>query len=310
MTFDEDAGPSHEPYLEPVLDLMTTRRNECVLAAEVVGGGPLAERLGMDEARRGIERCMNRVERVIESNTGRVLQEEPGRICVAFERCDLAVQAACEMLDRVSSLPPLSGVRLAIRVGLHYGGLDQGEAPFGEAAIVAHQLMEEARSSEALATGGVVMLLTPATRHFAGAGSHRSLVLDGVEWPVYTLGPKVGTTTSVPPASRLAQRLRVKHQQDVHILEELRPVLLLGRELGNDIVVIDPRASRQHARIERRREGFVLVDQSTNGTYVAVEGETERCVKHSEQLLTGQGRIGCGFSAGDIERDLIFFEVF
>ena len=74
------------------------------------------------------------------------------------------------------------------------------------------------------------------------------------------------------PAALITPRLRLKHQNDVLMLEEARPIILLGREQGNDIVIIDPRASRQHARIERRREGFVLVDQSTNGTFVA-DGE-------------------------------------
>lgn len=93
------------------------------------------------------------------------------------------------------------------------------------------------------------------------------------------------------------------------IVEELRPIILLGREQGNDVVIIDPRASRQHARVERRRDGFVLVDQSTNGTYVANGDDPEQCARKSEIVLTGQGRIGCGFSANDIERDLVFFEV-
>jgi predicted component of type VI protein secretion system len=34
-------------------------------------------------------------------------------------------------------------------------------------------------------------------------------------------------------------------------------------------------ASRMHARIERRRDKFVLVDQSSNGTYVRIDGEPE-----------------------------------
>ena len=34
------------------------------------------------------------------------------------------------------------------------------------------------------------------------------------------------------------------------------------RELGNDIVIADRRSSRTHARIERRRDKFVLLDMS------------------------------------------------
>lgn len=86
-------------------------------------------------------------------------------------------------------------------------------------------------------------------------------------------------------------------------------MLLLGRELGNDIVIMDPRASRQHARIERRREGFTLIDESTNGTFVSIEGGGERLVRQERMVLSGPGRLGCGFSADEIERDLVFFDL-
>jgi hypothetical protein len=126
---------------------------------------------------------------------------------------------------------------------------------------------------------------------------------------VYALGQRVGTVTSIPAMLRLSQRLRLRHQQDVLFAEEQRPVILLGRELGNDVVIMDPRASRQHARIERRRDGFVLVDTSTNGTYVSTEPGQEACVRSSEMKLVGPGRIGFGYSANDIARDLVFFEL-
>ena len=101
----------------------------------------------------------------------------------------------------------------------------------------------------------------------------------------------------------------LKHQQNILVIDRNRPVVLLGRELGNDIVIIDPRASRQHARIERRREGFVLIDASTNGCFVAIEGQKEQCLKEDELLLTSAGRFGCGFSSKEFEDDLVFFEI-
>jgi hypothetical protein len=48
-----------------------------------------------------------------------------------------------------------------------------------------------------------------------------------------------------------------------------RPVFALGRSSLCDITLPDPQASRQHARLEWRRDGLYLVDtNSTNGTYV------------------------------------------
>jgi hypothetical protein len=47
------------------------------------------------------------------------------------------------------------------------------------------------------------------------------------------------------------------------------PSMTVGREEGVDIQIDEPLVSRVHARIERRGEGFVLVDlESTNRTRV------------------------------------------
>lgn len=48
-----------------------------------------------------------------------------------------------------------------------------------------------------------------------------------------------------------------------------RAVYTLGRREGCDLVLPDPRVSREHARVERDASGTELVDLgSTNGTFV------------------------------------------
>ncbi|MBX3680455.1 MAG: FHA domain-containing protein [Rhodocyclaceae bacterium] len=288
---------------------MGQRRNRCVLFAELFGGARAGTRSDYVELAHAAERSINRVERVVESNSGSVIARTPNSLTVRFEECDAGVLAACEMQDRVSGMLPVMGVRIMIRIGVHYGPVDEVSNATEPVAAFAERLAGLARPGEALASGEAVMLLGSATRHFAGAEPIAGARAEALEWPVYLLGRRIGVTTSAPPAALITPRLRLKHQNDVLILEEARPIMLLGREQGNDIVIIDPRASRQHARIERRREGFVLVDQSTNGTFVADGEGRERCIKREDVVLGGQGRIGCGFSANDVERDLVFYEV-
>ncbi|CAL93101.1 FHA domain-containing protein [Azoarcus olearius] len=287
---------------------MSDRRNLCLLVAEVLGHDRLVGRLGATEAGHAVERCLNRIDRAIEGNGGTIVARADGHVDVVFERCDAAVLASCEMLERVLSLPPVSGTRLTMRIGLHYGAAE-GDSASGEGFDVARRLASLSRPGQALASGAAVMLLSASTRHFAGTEAIHDADLDKLEWPVYAIGQRVGLVTSVPPSARVSQRLRLRHQQEILFVEEQRPVLLLGRELGNDVVIIDARASRQHARIERRREGFILIDQSTNGSFVSIDGVGERCVKDDEIVLSGPGRIGCGFSANEIERDLVFFDI-
>lgn len=48
-----------------------------------------------------------------------------------------------------------------------------------------------------------------------------------------------------------------------------KPVLSVGRQLANDVVLPDERVSRQHARLEQFPEGLYITDAgSSNGTYV------------------------------------------
>jgi len=49
-----------------------------------------------------------------------------------------------------------------------------------------------------------------------------------------------------------------------------KDVSFIGRDVGNDIVIGDAEISRQHARISKSPEGYVIEDLgSTNGTYIA-----------------------------------------
>jgi predicted component of type VI protein secretion system len=66
-------------------------------------------------------------------------------------------------------------------------------------------------------------------------------------------------------------------------------------------------ASRQHARIERRRDKFFLIDQSTNGTFVAFAGEPEIILRREEVMLRAQGRIALGHSVDELTDEVITF---
>ena len=48
-----------------------------------------------------------------------------------------------------------------------------------------------------------------------------------------------------------------------------KPVVTIGREAGNDIVLEDPQVSRHHARLTLQGGGYVVEDLgSTNGSFI------------------------------------------
>jgi hypothetical protein len=91
-------------------------------------------------------------------------------------------------------------------------------------------------------------------------------------------------------------------------IDSARSTFTIGRDAVNDLPVASRKASRQHARIEWRRDKFVLFDHSTNGTYVAVEGEPEVLVKHESFVLRGHGKLSIGEPAAVRGRGIIEFE--
>jgi len=52
---------------------------------------------------------------------------------------------------------------------------------------------------------------------------------------------------------------------------------------------------------------YVLVDESTNGTYVAIEGEREVMLRRDSVMLRGRGKIALGTST-DTAVQLVLFE--
>ena len=88
--------------------------------------------------------------------------------------------------------------------------------------------------------------------------------------------------------------MRVRHGDREIMLGEWQAGVALGRDAQNDIVIADRMASRMHAHIERRRDRFVLVDHSSNGTYLTIDGEPEIQLRREEFILRGNGHISFG----------------
>src|SRR6185436_3911215 len=66
----------------------------------------------------------------------------------------------------------------------------------------------------------------------------------------------------------------------------------LGRHKNNDISVADPKVSSFHARIDRSKDGFVLVDlNSRNGTFVNGKRIESGILKTGDEVRLGTARL-------------------
>ena len=290
-------------------------RDLCLLFADISGSSRLYEKLGDTEALRAVERCLNRLERATAGQKGRVVKTIGDEVMAVFNSADAAVHAAVEMQQRIDSLPSVSGVKLAVRIGLHWGSaLEEKDDVFGDTVNTASRLAGLAKGGQILTSTESLAVLSPhqqfSTReigYLAVKGKAESVRVFEVIWQ--ERDDMTMKSASLSPAAASETRLRLRHDGKELILGPDHPLASLGRDSHSDIVIRDGRASRNHGRIERRRDKFVLVDQSTNGTYVTVLGEAESAIKREESTLRGRGRISFGHSFVDDSTEVLEFEV-
>jgi len=92
------------------------------------------------------------------------------------------------------------------------------------------------------------------------------------------------------------KRLRLSYQGQEILLSDGRASITIGRAEENDFVIKGNLISRLHARIEFTRNKFLLIDQSTNGTFVMNQTGEESFVRRDSVQLMGEGLIGLGKS--------------
>ncbi len=112
---------------------------------------------------------------------------------------------------------------------------------------------------------------------------------------------------SIAASGRVEARLWLRVGDRTLDFPQNKTVLSLGRDAGCDLVVQEKAASRKHARIERSGVQYILIDESSNGTYVVIEGEREVLLRRDRIMLRGRGKIAFGTSTGAAS-ELLSFE--
>jgi adenylate cyclase len=270
-----------------------------VLFADVSGSTRLYETLGDERALAAVGRCLGLARAACEGYGGRVIKTIGDEVMVAFTAADAAAQAAADLQARIAAEPAPGPHRLMMRIGFHFGpalwGTD-GDV-YGDSVNVAARLAGVAQGGQIITSAATVTVLPPwlraRTRELAALtlkGKQHDISVFEFVWQdssddETTLSTRVHTT---------ATPLRVRHGETELMLGADRGSVALGRDAQNDVVIADRMASRMHARIERRRDRYVLIDHSSNGTYVSIAGEPEIQLRREELMLRGHGHISFG----------------
>ena len=276
-------------------------RNETALAvlfADVAGSTRLYEKLGNAQALMTIARCLDVVRSVCEGHGGRVIKTIGDEAMTAFPGVDDTAEAAAEIQAKLCELPPVDGARVAMRIGFHFGPAIENDGDvFGDSVNVAARMVALAKGGQVITSAETVSVLAPWLRarfreldSLTVKGKAQDIRIFELMWQESAEELTALSTRPTLGPARIWLRLGEREIE----LGEAQPALTLGRDPQSDVVIVDKMASRLHARIERRRDKFVLIDQSSNGTYVTVDGEKEILLRREEVILRGRGQITFG----------------
>jgi adenylate cyclase len=278
-------------------------RKLAILFADVAGSTKLYETLGDAEALADIGRCLAIMKAVCEEHGGRIVKTIGDEAMAVFPLPANAAYASIAMQTQISALRTSKGGPLAIHAGFHFGPvIDDNADVFGDAVNVAARLSSLAKAGQTLVSGETVEVLSPALR--ARTRDQDAHTVRGKQIDIHTFeliwqeSEEELTTMSTRPAI-LPVGLKLTHGARELDLDQNSAPITLGRDAQNDIVIMDRKASRLHARIERRRDKFVIVDVSSNGTYCTVKGESEILLRREELTLRGSGHLSFGHSSAD-----------
>jgi adenylate cyclase len=279
---------------------MGSGRQTTVLFAGVTGSAELFQAVGDVRAADAITRCLDAFRHAAAESGGRVVKTMGEEIMALFPTANSAADAAARMQGAIESLLEMGGAPLGARIAFHAGPVLQHDNDiFGDSVNIAARLVEQATKGQVLTTAETVALLGAGLRNstrrlydITVRGKEEQIALCEYLWQKSPDITDFSALSSVLKAPRAGLRLRYRGKDVIRRRRE--ESITIGRDSTCLLVVADVKASRQHCVIERRGQKFILRDHSTNGTYVAVEGEEEIILRREEFTLRRHGWIAFG----------------
>lgn len=291
--------------------------NLAILFADVSGSTRLFEILGDATARVKVSECLDTLTGVTKEHNGTVIKTIGDEIMCTFPTADDSANAACEMhealLEDVTEGTGGELTTISIRVGMHYGpAILEGGDVFGDAVNVAARMAAQAKGGQIITSQSTVDLLSPvlraSTRFVDRApikGKKEEIDIFEIIWQEEDVTRMA--TGLLMEESKPEVRLKIVYDGSEVILDKQKTSLMMGRSQGCDLPINEKLASRQHVRIELRRDKFFIIDQSTNGTHVLIDNSNEAFLRREEMALNGDGQISLGKSFTEGPSEVVKF---
>jgi class 3 adenylate cyclase len=276
-----------------------------IVFADVVGSTQLYDKFGDTKASETVAHCLDIMKDATYQFNGTVIKTIGDEVMCTFETVDDAMGAAVMMQSRVTSETKDGGIPVSIRIGCHYGPVVQEQNDiFGAAVHTANRMTSQAKAKQIVISGFTVEQMSPDLRKQTRQIDVATVRGRLDEVALYELVWQPEEATSMLPTiewenrDRRVSKLLLNFRDSTVEVSDQRKSVNLGRADDNDLVVKGNLISRIHAKIEMRRGKFVLVDQSTNGTFIQNSQGQETFVRRDMTELGSEGTIGLGRAEG------------
>jgi len=276
-----------------------------IVFADVVGSTQLYDKFGDTKASETVAHCLEIMKDATHQFNGTVIKTIGDEVMSTFETVDDAMGAAVMMQSRVTTETKDDGIPVTIRIGCHYGPVVQEQNDiFGAAVHTANRMTSQAKAKQIVISGFTVEQMSPELRKQTRQIDVATVRGRLDEVALYELVWQPEEATSMLPTiewenrDRRASKLLLNFRDTTIEVSDKRKSINLGRADDNDLVIKGNLISRIHAKIEMRRGKFVLVDQSTNGTFIQNVRGQETFVRRDTTELGDEGTIGLGRAEG------------
>jgi len=273
-----------------------------ILFADVVGSTQLYDKFGDSKASETVAICLDVMKDSTHQYNGTVIKTIGDEVMSTFASVGEAMSAAVMMQKRITADNKKDDrIPVSIRIGCHYGPVVQEQNDiFGAAVHTANRMTSQAKARQIVISGGTVEKMEPdlqkQTRQIDVATVRGKI--DEVALYEFLWNPEEATsmlpTIEWENQPRNASRVVLTFREQTVEVHDQQKTAIMGRAEDNDLVIKGNLISRIHAKVEMRRGKFMLVDQSTNGSFVLNQKGEEIFVRRDSTELTGEGVIGLG----------------
>ncbi|MGI9272092.1 MAG: adenylate/guanylate cyclase domain-containing protein [Woeseiaceae bacterium] len=273
-----------------------------ILFADVVGSTQLYDKFGDTKASETVAACLDVMKDATHQFNGTVIKTIGDEVMSTFPSVDESMGAAIMMQSRITADNKQEDrIPVSIRIGCHYGPVVQEQNDiFGAAVHTANRMTSQAKARQIVISGETVKHLNDKLKEVTRQIDVATVRGKLDEVALYELLWNPDEATSMLPTiewegqDRKASKVELTFRDQTVEVSDQRKSVNLGRADDNDLVVKGNLISRIHAKVEMRRGKIMIVDQSTNGTFVQNLQGVETFVRRDSAELRGEGTIGLG----------------